>query len=62
MSIAVEHERFILTATNNSERILLPTASGCKRDVYQVLNGNRTAWVRHAAQQLPSLIPTGDDC
>jgi hypothetical protein len=27
MSIAVEHERFILTATNESERRKLPTAS-----------------------------------
>jgi hypothetical protein len=27
MSIAVEHERFILTAVNKSERRKLPTAS-----------------------------------
>jgi hypothetical protein len=33
MSIAVEHERFILTAKNESERILLPTASRCKEEL-----------------------------
>jgi hypothetical protein len=42
MSIAVEHERFILTAKNKSERILLPSASRCKRDVYQVQAQDRT--------------------
>jgi len=46
MSIAVEHERFILTAKNNSEGILLPTASRCKRDVYQVHLRKRTVWPR----------------
>jgi hypothetical protein len=51
MSIAVEHGRFILTAINESERILLPTASRCKRDVFKVREGLGTAWAIFAARQ-----------
>lgn len=48
MSIAVEHGRFILTAINKSERILLPTASRCKRSVYRGHEKPGTAWTMAA--------------
>jgi hypothetical protein len=56
MSIAVEHGRFILTAINESERILLPTASRCKQDVYKVQEKPGTAVWR------ASLRLRGDRC
>jgi hypothetical protein len=60
MSIAVEHGRFILTAKNNSERILLPSASRCKRDVYKVRRRNRT--VRAIAAASSNLLSNGGGC
>src|SRR5215813_1594631 len=60
MSIAVEHERFILTAKNNSERILLPTASRCKRYVHQARVSDRTAWAKPGATELLNLLSRGD--
>jgi hypothetical protein len=57
MSIAVEQGRFILTAKNNSERILLPSASRCKRDVYKVRERNRT--LRAIAAAPPNLLSNG---
>ena len=58
MSIAVEHGRFILTAINKSERILLPTASRCKRGVYQVQESPETAWTIFVVPPV-RLLPKG---
>jgi hypothetical protein len=53
MSAAVEHGRFLLTATNPNAHILLPTASKCK----SLCTKERKSHSR----TLPNLVAKGGD-